>query len=170
MCTALVILEKTCRNWMDFGLVSSSVVEEIAALMAAASFLEVSALRMLRMNLAAWEAHDIMQCWSWIVLSYNELYMMNWRNVDDVHRYIVFEQLIRNFIANRFRQGRLYVFLWDILPWTVGLMTSVLQFSGPTGVAVAVTTSGGFHVSMGVTPIAGWFTIENQWKSYFNGW
>lgn len=36
-------------NWMDFGLVSSSVVEEIAALMAAASFLEVSALRMLRM-------------------------------------------------------------------------------------------------------------------------
>lgn len=34
---------------MDFGLVSSSVVEEIAALMAAASFLEVSALRMLRM-------------------------------------------------------------------------------------------------------------------------
>lgn len=119
MCTALVILGKTCRNWMDFGLVSSSVVEEIAALMAAASFLEVSALRMLRMNLAAWEAHDIMQCWSWIVLSYNELYMMNWRNVDDVHRYIVFEQLIRNFIANRFRQGRLYVFLWDILPWTI---------------------------------------------------
>lgn len=36
-------------NWMDFGLVSSSVVKEIAALMAAASFLEVSALRMLRM-------------------------------------------------------------------------------------------------------------------------
>lgn len=36
-------------NWMDLGLVSSSVVEEIAALMAAASFLEVSALRMLRM-------------------------------------------------------------------------------------------------------------------------
>lgn len=36
-------------NWMDLGLVSSSLLEEIAALMAAASFLEVSALRMLRM-------------------------------------------------------------------------------------------------------------------------
>ena len=45
---------------MDLGLVSSSVVEEIAALMAAASFLEVSALRMLRMNLAAWDANHIM--------------------------------------------------------------------------------------------------------------
>ena len=39
---------------MDFGLVSSSVVEEIATLLAAASFLEVSALRMLRMNLVEW--------------------------------------------------------------------------------------------------------------------
>ncbi|CAJ1341209.1 unnamed protein product [Effrenium voratum] len=37
-------------NWMDLGLVSSSVVEELGALLAAASFLEVSALRMLRMR------------------------------------------------------------------------------------------------------------------------
>jgi len=36
-------------NWMDLGLVSSSAVEEIATLLAAASFMEVSALRMLRM-------------------------------------------------------------------------------------------------------------------------
>lgn len=44
--------ENPHRNWMDLGLVSSSMIEEIAALMAAASFLEVSALRMLRMKLA----------------------------------------------------------------------------------------------------------------------
>eukprot|EP00913_Durusdinium_trenchii_P022593 g21217.t1 len=36
-------------NWMDFGLVSLSLIEELAALLAAASFLDVSALRMLRM-------------------------------------------------------------------------------------------------------------------------
>ena len=108
---------------------------------------------------------DLELCWC-----YNELYMMNWRNVDDVHRYIVFEQLIRNFIANRFRARPPLCFLVRHFAMNNSLMTSVLQFSGPTGVAVAVTTSGGFHVSMGVTPIAGWFTIENPWESYFNGW
>ena len=66
---------------MDFGLVSLSLIEELAALLAAASFLDVSALRMLRMcrGVRVRDQQDL------IVLAYSGMQLLDLQDQSPLH-------------------------------------------------------------------------------------